>query len=210
MTSPVEKLRFIVSLARDARLHATDLRVGIVITDHFNAKHGCAWPSYGRLMECTSLSRASIARSVGRLDALDLIKKVRGGIAGGKKRSNSYRPAWLPPRQPSDAQVEEGDASGGYPPRTGETVSASIPQQSQVRADTRHTDASQTSYYPAKVTKQGSKGGGGSASGGAPPGGARPLKATSSALPSFGTPIQSRKVARRRWRRTLPLCVVVT
>ena len=91
MIGPVEKLRYIVSLAADRRLHATNLCVAIVITDHYNDKIGYAWPGYARLTEHTGFSRASVARSVKKLDQLGLIKKDRGGIRGGSDQTATAR-----------------------------------------------------------------------------------------------------------------------
>ena len=86
----IEKLQFLVKVAGDARLTASDLRCATVITDLYNATKQRAWPSYSRLISATHLSRATVARSVKHLHELSIIAKE----PGGKGRSNSYRPSF--------------------------------------------------------------------------------------------------------------------
>jgi Helix-turn-helix domain len=99
--TPVDKLRFLTRLAADKRLNATDLRCAIVIADYFNRDKKRAWPSYARLVRDTGASRASVARSVRKLDELGLIHRV-GGHQG---RSNSYVPDFTAPKPNPEKQA---------------------------------------------------------------------------------------------------------
>ena len=148
MTGPVEKLQFLVKVAGDARLTASDLRCATVITDLYNATKQRAWPSYSRLISATHLSRATVARSVKHLHELSIITKE----PGGKGRSNSYRPSF------------------GL---TGETVSPATPDQSHPRDGVSHARETRSYYSSCEDTSEGMSNSNPS-SGGAAPGGARP------------------------------------
>jgi hypothetical protein len=95
----VDKLLFLKRIAADRRLNATDLRCAIVIADYFNRGKGRAWPSYTRLAGDTGASRASVARSIRKLDELRLIHR----IGGHKGRSNSYVPDFVAPEARREA-----------------------------------------------------------------------------------------------------------
>jgi hypothetical protein len=112
----IDKLRFLTRLAADKRLNATDLRCAIVIADYFNAAKGRAWPSYARLVRDTGASRASVARSIRKLEELGLIYRV-GGHSG---RSNSYVPDFKAPEpavgrsQPRDITSPNGETTWSH------------------------------------------------------------------------------------------------
>ena len=86
----LDKWRFVMQAIPDKRLTAGDLRCLVAIADCYNSNKGRAWPSYSYISQKTGLSRSAIARSVGKLDALDIIHKVSGGTG----RANTYRPAF--------------------------------------------------------------------------------------------------------------------
>jgi Helix-turn-helix domain len=124
----VDKLRFLTRTARDKRLNSTDLRCAIVIANYFNSAKGRAWPSYARLVKDTGASRASVARSVKKLDELGLIYRDRGHTG----RSNSYVPAFDAPEMASEASTtpSHGRETTSL---TGETTSVSSLRQYPTR-----------------------------------------------------------------------------
>jgi hypothetical protein len=89
----LDKWRFVMQAIPDKRLTASDLRCVVAIADCYNSGKGRAWPSYSYIGRQTGLSRSAIARSVGKLHALDIIHKVSGGTG----RANTYRPAFREP-----------------------------------------------------------------------------------------------------------------
>lgn len=177
---PVDKLRFLVSIAADRRLNATDLRCGIVIADLHNAKKGRAWPSYPYLVNSTGSCRASIARSVKKLHLLGIIIKVRGG----RGRANSYHPAFAKSALPR-SEIASGDYPGdpGIGLKIGDSVSSVTPIQSHPRYKTSLTNETPSYTHPAEQPAKQGVCGRSSPSGGAAPSGARPA----GPLPSGGS-----------------------
>jgi hypothetical protein len=89
----LDKWKFVKQAIADKRLTAGDIRCVVAIADCYNSGKGRAWPSYSYISRQTGLSRSAIARSVGKLHALDIIHKVSGGTG----RANTYRPAFREP-----------------------------------------------------------------------------------------------------------------
>ena len=132
----LDKWRFVMQSIPDKRLTAGDLRCLVAIADCYNSNKGRAWPSYSYISQKTGLSRSAIARSVGKLDALDIIHKVSGGTG----RANTYRPAF---RESSseNASPETGDTSVTH--KTGAKHEASATDEtipiSHMTPDPSHT-----------------------------------------------------------------------
>ena len=89
---PIDKLGLLLaqhSLAVAPGVLDVDRRVGVVILEHFNFDTGRCDPSAERLSGLLQISRATIFRSIERLDKADLIKRV---TYGGSAHCNSYEP----------------------------------------------------------------------------------------------------------------------
>jgi Helix-turn-helix domain len=109
----LDKWRFVGRAIADKRLTAGDIRCVFAIADCYNSGKGRAWPSYNHISRQTGLSRRAIARSVGKLHALDIIHKVSGGTG----RTNTYRPAFREP--PAETKSPDSTADTSTSDRVG-------------------------------------------------------------------------------------------
>lgn len=71
----------------DSDLQGSDIRVLFAIVDRINAKTGFCYPSIARLMSDSGLSKASVARSIGKLVERRYIEKKSGSYTS----ANEYR-----------------------------------------------------------------------------------------------------------------------
>ena len=62
-----KKLDFPNHMARDARLKASDFRIGFLITQHVNLRQGFAFPSVARLAKEANTSVSTVKTAIGRL-----------------------------------------------------------------------------------------------------------------------------------------------
>jgi len=64
-----QRWQLVEALAQDNTLSSIDVRLGLLLlSKYYNAKYGCAWPSRELLIEELGASRASITRSIDRLE----------------------------------------------------------------------------------------------------------------------------------------------
>jgi predicted transcriptional regulator len=79
-SNELDRYDALLRLTGDRRLNGSDLRcAGIIL-----GCHGENWPSIGQLAAQIGRSRASVERSVSRLDRLGIIHRIPGG---GSKRN---------------------------------------------------------------------------------------------------------------------------
>lgn len=64
---PVNRLEWLLALAKDERFIPTDVEIGVFLQSLVNRERGYAFPSYEYLEKISGYSRASIARSIKRL-----------------------------------------------------------------------------------------------------------------------------------------------
>ena len=76
-------------LARYPNLSGADYAVAIALSTYLNSKTHDAWPSMQRLAVDTNRSRATVWRSLKRLEALTLLDVIH---ARSNRKSNRYRP----------------------------------------------------------------------------------------------------------------------
>jgi DNA-binding transcriptional ArsR family regulator len=77
--APVDRLKWLVALAKDKRFISTDVKTGVFLQNLVNRKKGYAFPRYAYLQEISGLSRASIARSIERMREAGAIKTEQQG-----------------------------------------------------------------------------------------------------------------------------------
>jgi hypothetical protein len=95
---------FLRQVNRNPNLRATDTKVGVQLTDHFNINDGGrAFPSCKKIGEKAGLSEATVIRSIRRLVAEGHLKVVWG--RPGRGHPNQY---WMVIK-PSSAQVSPSD-----------------------------------------------------------------------------------------------------
>lgn len=70
-------------------LSGADCAIAIAISTYLNSKTGDAWPSLETLATDTNRNRATVWRSIERLELLGLLSVQR---ARGRTRSNRYKP----------------------------------------------------------------------------------------------------------------------
>ena len=70
-------------------LSGADLAVAILLSTYFNSKTGDAWPSMARLAKDTNRDRATVWRSLRRLDPYELLQVVHSRC---RRKPNRYRP----------------------------------------------------------------------------------------------------------------------
>src|SRR5689334_11808936 len=80
---------WLVAVAADPRLSAADLAVAITLSRYLNSRTGYAWPSHQTIAVDTNRDRATVWRSLKRLEALRWLEVVH---ARGRRNSNRYKP----------------------------------------------------------------------------------------------------------------------
>jgi len=87
------KLKLLQAIAEDSTLAPTDYRLAILLlTRHFNAEKGCAWPSRTRLAEETGVALCTVTRALKRLETGGHFAVRRDK---GRSHTNRYYPAFV-------------------------------------------------------------------------------------------------------------------
>lgn len=88
---PLDTLLAIKVLGLVPDLNANDRRVAVTLLEHFNRKTMRCDPSLSRIADLLDISVRTVIRSVHRLVAVKLFRKVRHG---GNFNRNRYEPVW--------------------------------------------------------------------------------------------------------------------
>jgi len=112
--------QLVEALAQDSTLSSIDVRLGLLlISKYYNAKYGCAWPSRELLIDELGASRASITRSIDRLEQRGYFAVQRNK---GRGRNNRYYPRFVAEAiQPEARDADQRRAAARQPkqrPRT--------------------------------------------------------------------------------------------
>ena len=87
------KLKLLQAIAEDSTLAPTDYRLAILLlTRHFNAEKGYAWPSRTRLAEEMGVALCTVTRALNRLETRGYFTVRRDK---GRSRTNHYYPAFV-------------------------------------------------------------------------------------------------------------------
>jgi predicted transcriptional regulator len=88
---PIDTLLAIKVLSLAPGLNANDTRVGAALIEHFNRKTTQCDPSLDRIASLLGISTRTVIRSINRLVAAKLFRKIRHG---GNLNRNRYEPVW--------------------------------------------------------------------------------------------------------------------
>src|SRR5690349_19527218 len=88
---PLDSLLAIKIIGLMPDLRPSDRRVATLIIEHYNRRNDRCDPGIERLSSFLGLSRRTVFRSLKRLEATGLIKRIRHG---GPSRRNKYVPHW--------------------------------------------------------------------------------------------------------------------
>ena len=87
------KLGALQKVAEDTTLASCDVRLAVLLlTEYFNAKHGCSWPSRNRLSEQLGVAPSTITRALDRLESHGHFVVMRNK---GRGKTNKYYPAFI-------------------------------------------------------------------------------------------------------------------
>lgn len=89
----VEHLNWLM-LVFNTDLHANAKLIAAYLNTYMNASNHSAWPSIGRIVDETSLSRASVQRYTNMLVEEGWLSKKLGGVFDGKNTPNTYTLQW--------------------------------------------------------------------------------------------------------------------
>ena len=82
-----DKNEWMMAVASDGRLSATDVRVAVLLCGHVNARSGRAWPTVTRLAEAAHASLSSTKRALRKLVTAGFLNVHR---RGGRGNANFY------------------------------------------------------------------------------------------------------------------------
>jgi len=88
-TFQAAKESWLKAIASYPNLSGSDCAIAMALSKYLNSKTYEAWPSIERLAEDTNRNRATVWRSIERLEKLQLLQVEKGR---GRHKSNRYRP----------------------------------------------------------------------------------------------------------------------
>src|SRR4029079_7038812 len=88
---PLDILMALKAIGLSQSLKNSDRQIASALLDHFNRRTGQCDPSLGRLAGLGGVSTRTVMRSLARIEAAGLFRRIRHG---GHLNRNSYEPDW--------------------------------------------------------------------------------------------------------------------